>query len=106
MEVGLANVEKWSDIKDEMASSAIKAKGDWGCAKMAQLVDAAAKEAGMEVSPKLLVGTLIHYCINLTQSSREWLENVSVGQLPDDYKLYPGKMDHTTLMAFRISSSK
>jgi hypothetical protein len=43
MEVGLANVEKWSDVKDDLAASAIKAKGEWGCAKMAQLVDAAAK---------------------------------------------------------------
>jgi ABC-type antimicrobial peptide transport system ATPase subunit len=64
------------------------------------------QEAGTEVNPRLLVGTLIDYCINLTQSSRDWMENVAVGQLPDDYKLYPGKMDHTTLMAFRISPNE
>ncbi len=99
-EVGLGNVDKWADAAD--ATAAIKAKGDWGCAKMAQLVDAAAKEKNVDVSPRLVVGTLVEYCVSLTQSSRDWLENVAVGQLPENYKLYPGKMDHTSLIAFRV----
>jgi hypothetical protein len=102
-EVGIQQAEKWADVVDVAAG--IKAKGDWGCAKMAQLVDAAAKEEGIDVSPALLVGTLIDYCVVLTQSSREWLENVAVGQLPEDYKLYPGKMDHTSILAFRVVGS-
>lgn len=46
--------------------------------------------------------TLVDYCVCLTKSSRDWLENVEVGKLPEDYRLYPGKMDHTTCVAVQL----
>merc|ERR1711991_612959 len=93
--------DEWDKVTD--MDAAIRAKGAWACAKMGQLVDAAAAEANCPVSPQLVVGTLVDYCVRLTESSRDWLESVSVGQLPTDYRLYPGKMDHTSAMSVVVT---
>jgi hypothetical protein len=95
--------EKWSDVTN--FDEAIKAKGLWSCAKMTQLVDTAAAEKGVPVNPTLIVDTLVNYCENLTLSSREWLEGTTTGKLPEDYRLYPGKMDHTSLLACAVRSA-
>ena len=86
--------------------AALRAKALWGCAKMGQLVDVAAAEQKQPVTPQLIVGTLIDYCVRLTESSRNWLETEVKGQLPTDYRLYPGKIDHTTCEAVVVNAPK
>jgi hypothetical protein len=41
------------------------------------------------------------YCQCTTQTSRDFMESNTFQKLPDDYVQYPGKMDHTTIIAFR-----
>ena len=50
--------------------------------------------------------SIVDYCWNLTNPSREFMENNFKKKLPSDYVLYPGKMDHTTIVAMRVGSYK
>jgi hypothetical protein len=53
-------------------------------------------------SPSMFTRKLIRHCINITRSSREFMENHPDKKLPPDYKRYPGKLDHSTCVAFKV----
>jgi len=44
---------------------------------------------------------ITEYCLRVTKSSRDFMEHNVRDKLPKDYKLYPGKMDHTTCVLIR-----
>ncbi|EGG25356.1 protein phosphatase 2C-related protein [Cavenderia fasciculata] len=52
--------------------------------------------------PSKIANRLIQHCWNTTESSRDFLENNPGKRLPQDYNKYPGKMDHTTCICFRV----
>jgi hypothetical protein len=54
-----------------------------------------------EVTPKIICEKFTNYCTYLTHSSRSYLEN-NMKKLPADYRLFPGKMDHTSVIAVRV----
>ncbi|EFA76545.1 hypothetical protein PPL_10313 [Heterostelium album PN500] len=56
------------------------------------------------LTPKTIVEKLIEHCVETTRSSREFMVNSPNKPLPDDLKLYPGKMDHSTCVAFRVDN--
>mmetsp|Transcript_34720 Transcript_34720/g.54156 ORF Transcript_34720/g.54156 Transcript_34720/m.54156 type:complete len:277 (-) Transcript_34720:37-867(-) len=47
---------------------------------------------------------IMDHCESTTYSSRDFMESNPSKELPNDYKLYPGKMDHTTLVIFCVGS--
>lgn len=100
-DLGQAGVATWDAFVDKDA--AVRLKGEWACNKMAQLLDATSLETGVPICPELAVKSLIDYCVMLTKPSREWLETTTVGQLPSDYARYPGKQDHATCIAVRVT---
>lgn len=55
-----------------------------------------------QLTPKDIVNLVLDYCVRVTTSSRDFMENNPGLKLPSDYKLYPGKMDHTTCVAVRV----
>ena len=55
-----------------------------------------------EETPENIVNKLMEYVINTTESSRKWMETNQGKRLPCNYKLYPGKMDHTTCLVFGV----
>jgi len=62
------------------------------------------KEDGGEelISPKLLSKKLIRHCMETTGAGRQFMEQHLNTALEHDYVKYPGKMDHTTCVAFKI----
>jgi serine/threonine protein phosphatase PrpC len=86
----------WKNVQNK--EYALKCKSQWSCVKIAQLINT------VEVSPESIVRVLLDYCVALTKSSRDFLQNVRGEKLPSDYVKYPGKMDHTTCLAVRIQS--
>jgi predicted hydrocarbon binding protein len=50
-----------------------------------------------------LTAKAVTYCRDLTAKSREFMEQNPGLPLPRDYKEYPGKLDHTTILSFRLS---
>ena len=55
-----------------------------------------------EPQPKEVVDLILEYCVRVTKSSREFMEANPGLKLPSNYKLYPGKMDHTTCVVVRV----
>lgn len=53
--------------------------------------------------PELCESLLLH-CQNTTKAGRDFLEENPNKRIPADHVLYPGKMDHTTVLAVRVAS--
>jgi len=56
--------------------------------------------------PQAIVTDILKHCQVTTQSSRDFMLSNIGKKLPSDYVLYPGKMDHTTCVIFKIGSYK
>ncbi|KAH3759086.1 cyclophilin B [Pelomyxa schiedti] len=54
------------------------------------------------VSPSEMVNVAVEHAIATTTPAREYMEANPGLKQPTDYKKYPGKMDHTTAIAFQI----
>ncbi|KAH3767670.1 cyclophilin B [Pelomyxa schiedti] len=55
-----------------------------------------------DVTPTSVANSVLEYCQICTQESRDWMEKNPDKKLPVDYKLYPGKMDHTTCIVIQV----
>lgn len=88
---------------------------DWGTLPLAEaqaLIDqhicASAKKLAEEragdlpVTPDIMVNALIDHALQVTDSSRQFMLDHPNLPLPKDYRAFPGKMDHTTIIAFRL----
>jgi len=80
----------WKDVPDVE-----RIKSKLCCLKMTELLRNIS-------SCKSVAQTVLSFCKELTINSREFLENSEKEKLPDDYKKYPGKMDHATCLCVRI----
>lgn len=58
------------------------------------------------LTPQIVVNKLIEHCENTTKRSRDFMETKPGQPLPKDYVAYPGKLDHTTCLAFRVTKIK
>jgi len=52
--------------------------------------------------PLQVVNNLTEYCAETVSSSANWMATNPKGRLPKDYRLYPGKMDHTTCVCVKV----
>jgi hypothetical protein len=57
---------------------------------------------GKIIQPSTIVRHILNYCVDTTEASRTWMEENPTGKLPNDFVKYPGKMDHTTCVAFTV----
>jgi uncharacterized protein (TIGR01777 family) len=57
------------------------------------------KEEQTSFLPGVIKDYFIRHCTEITHNSREFLQNNNE-KLPKNYKLYPGKMDHTSVVCF------
>lgn len=53
-------------------------------------------------TPKEVADIITAHCIQVTQKSRDYMESNQGKRLPEDYVQFPGKMDHTTCLCFRV----
>mmetsp|Transcript_10240 Transcript_10240/g.41702 ORF Transcript_10240/g.41702 Transcript_10240/m.41702 type:complete len:1397 (+) Transcript_10240:115-4305(+) len=56
--------------------------------------------------PLDIVRQLTCYCREICAASAEWMRENPSKRLPKDYRLYPGKMDHTTCVCFVVGDRK
>jgi len=63
-----------------------------------KLAEVLSSEPG-EANPSLFTKYILRYCREITGSSRQWMEQNPHGVLESDYIKYPGKLDHTTVVA-------
>ena len=58
--------------------------------------------ADIDCNPASVLKRIIDHCSSRTYESRKWMETNRGKKLPSDYSKYPGKMDHTTCVVFRV----
>lgn len=87
--------DKWEDVD---SAKAVIAKNAYTTELLLRLL-----RTGEEMpTPKEVADRLIAHCIEVTQKSRQYMEDNNGKRLPEDYIEYPGKMDHTTCLCFRV----
>jgi serine/threonine protein phosphatase PrpC len=52
--------------------------------------------------PKRIVDAVIDHCHRVTEPTRHFLETQPMQRVPQDYRRFPGKPDHTTFLCFRV----
>ncbi|KYQ92378.1 protein phosphatase 2C-related protein [Tieghemostelium lacteum] len=93
-DLSISGYENWSDIESLKAQDA-KAKYTSSFLKQ-KLFE------GGEINPKFITERIMNHCTEITKSSREFMENNPNKPLPDNMKEYKGKMDHCTVLSFRV----
>eukprot|EP01112_Ceratiomyxa_fruticulosa_P016243 TRINITY_DN4877_c0_g1_i2.p1 TRINITY_DN4877_c0_g1~~TRINITY_DN4877_c0_g1_i2.p1 ORF type:complete len:582 (+),score=124.48 TRINITY_DN4877_c0_g1_i2:1929-3674(+) len=83
---------QWEDVD---AGKAIASKNAYTTQFVEKLLD------GVE-NPKEISNRLIEHCVQVTKKSRDYMESNNGKRIPDNYVDYPGKMDHTTVLAFKV----
>eukprot|EP01103_Thecamoeba_quadrilineata_P007817 TRINITY_DN17638_c0_g1_i1.p1 TRINITY_DN17638_c0_g1~~TRINITY_DN17638_c0_g1_i1.p1 ORF type:complete len:567 (-),score=90.88 TRINITY_DN17638_c0_g1_i1:119-1567(-) len=67
--------------------------------------DVNVNDTNSHVSPISVVHNVIEHCIRTTKESRNLMETRPEETLPEDYCLYPGKMDHTSVACIQVTRS-
>lgn len=57
------------------------------------------------LTAKRSVNILINHALKVTSTTREWAQLNPRFKLPEDYRKFPGKVDHTTCVAFEVGTS-
>eukprot|EP01113_Clastostelium_recurvatum_P019328 TRINITY_DN2278_c1_g1_i3.p1 TRINITY_DN2278_c1_g1~~TRINITY_DN2278_c1_g1_i3.p1 ORF type:complete len:426 (-),score=78.94 TRINITY_DN2278_c1_g1_i3:30-1307(-) len=55
-----------------------------------------------DINPDIVTERILRHCLETTRTSREWMEAHPGKRQPPDYRAYPGKMDHTTCVTYRV----
>ena len=110
----------WDDACKRDYALAARVKRDFAAQRLADLingrgacftadfglVDTAAPPAAAAAAAAPVLETVCRdvtdYCMRVTHSSRDFMENNTRDKLPKDYKRFPGKMDHTTCVCVRV----
>ena len=91
--------ECWSDFPAKLMSQ-VKARFSSRILQMILLENQISS-----LTPRFIVNELIQHAKDVTTASRAHSESESNTKLPSDYRKYPGKVDHTTCVAFVASAS-
>eukprot|EP01090_Pellita_catalonica_P007897 TRINITY_DN1850_c0_g1_i1.p1 TRINITY_DN1850_c0_g1~~TRINITY_DN1850_c0_g1_i1.p1 ORF type:complete len:573 (+),score=89.02 TRINITY_DN1850_c0_g1_i1:91-1719(+) len=97
-EVGIAGYSTWAEAENIMCEKTDKIKNDFRVQFMKKLLlrSLENKNPATAELPQFLMHVIVNHSDELTKPSRKFMEANPNKRLPDDYSLYPGKMDHTT----------
>ncbi|KAH3758246.1 cyclophilin B [Pelomyxa schiedti] len=93
--------KNWDEATALNPDLASKAREDFMTGKLTELISPDAEQPQVDQ----VVERIINYCVDVTNPSRTFLEKNPRGRLPHDFKMYPGKLDHTTCMALSLRPS-
>merc|ERR1712137_181934 len=91
-----SEIESWNDIGADEANAL---KSEFRCAQLKKVMNITNSRT---VDLEKLVDTVVDYCVDMTRPSQTFMQENFGKRLPSDYTRFPGKMDHTTLIALRV----
>jgi hypothetical protein len=94
--------DTWDQVCDDEAEDVI---GEYRIQCLKLLLFGEQADNASSLTPQRITNTLLHHAFDNTQSSRDFMASHPGKRLPDDYVRFPGKMDHTTCIAFQVGSS-
>eukprot|EP01133_Synstelium_polycarpum_P007850 gene7850-9212_t len=89
------NAKGWEDLHHE---DLLRAKTSY----MKKLLEDIVFNGG-QTNPTDITQKIIEHCSNVTRSARDFMEKFPNKKQPNDYREYPGKMDHTTFCVITTS---
>jgi Protein phosphatase 2C len=91
--------ESWDQVSYDEAQDAKEAYTQYRLGRIFSQLS-----AGGTITPRRITDALVHLCTQQTEKSRRFLSDPANARrpLPTDYAQFPGKMDHTTCVAFRV----
>lgn len=95
-EVGIPGDQTWNDVDSLIAAEA-------NCQFIENKLTAILNELGDNLQAQTVCQTLTDFCLGVTEQTRQFMIQNPSTRLPKDYSLYPGKVDHTTVICFRVS---
>ena len=87
------NQDNWDDVEPFVAN---KAKTEFREKKLLEIIESTSR------SPEDICNSLSEYSKNITEAGRKFMEENPSLELPEEYKKYPGKMDHTTCICVKV----
>jgi len=87
--------DDWSIIPNDIGMTA---KNKY----MNKLITDIITAGGEEVNPSIIAKKIIRHCRDITGAARQWMEQNPNSVQQADYVLYPGKLDHTTVLAMIV----
>ena len=89
--------DSWKEVDNNIAAERAKTQF------RTKLIKETILNNSKTISPQSVVDSIIDYCITTTKNCRDFMEQNPGKKQPTNYKDYPGKFDHTTVIAFRVS---
>jgi len=88
---------KWHDM-DPIARQALKSKF------MVEMMTKLLNDSPSPLTPKTIVSTLCDFCVQVTQSKRDFIDT-NPQKKPPNSSLYPGVFDQSTCICFEVKRS-
>ncbi len=105
----------WENV--ESVDNAFKVKSEWMSVFMAKIISNQNPDPNSlewhgfqqtvpweNITVSSLVDALVDHSVKVTQVSRDFMLQNPEKQVPPNPKLYPGKMDHSSCVAFRVGN--
>jgi len=89
------DAETWEDAEKKFPEKTESEKNIFRETKLAEVING-------EDQVQDICENILDYCFNTTKSSRDFMEQFPDKKLPSNYSQYPGKMDHTTILAVSV----
>ena len=98
----LPQYSTWNDIPHEEGNAV---KSEWRTEKLQILLKTTLGEfaPGCDIDLKLFSDTLVKHCEAMNQPAQKFMIENPGKRLPSDYQLFPGKMDHTTIVTIKVT---
>jgi len=102
-QVGMPNIESWKEAEAKHPDETERVKTEQRTTLLKKLLkEALEAKKTRKLTPADVVQSWMKHCSQVTAKSRKFMEDFPEKKLPSDYVEYPGKLDHTTCLAFQV----
>ncbi|EGC30847.1 hypothetical protein DICPUDRAFT_157374 [Dictyostelium purpureum] len=101
-ELNIKDVKGWEELNQE---DLLREKTCFMKKLLEEMIFQASPDASDKViNPSDIAKKIIDHCSSVTHNAREFMQSYPNKKQPNDYREFPGKMDHTTCVAFKVGS--
>eukprot|EP01114_Cavostelium_apophysatum_P006034 TRINITY_DN17235_c0_g1_i1.p1 TRINITY_DN17235_c0_g1~~TRINITY_DN17235_c0_g1_i1.p1 ORF type:complete len:511 (+),score=112.09 TRINITY_DN17235_c0_g1_i1:213-1745(+) len=92
----------WEEAEKQYPNGTEEAKNSFRKKWVERTFHKLIEEYGSKIDPNDICDYILDYCIDLTRSGRDFLENNPNKRLSTNYVEFPGKPDHATIIVLRV----
>jgi len=96
--------DSWEEASEKAFNNARTTKAMLQQGYMLKVIHDSLPTPSSPVEPEILVRSLVNFVVKITASSRKFMCENPKKKLPRDYVRYPGKLDHTSCICFKVGA--